>query len=275
MARQRADWTSKGMLIAELALIALIAVVLVRAIITYIWPQSVWKPVADALPSVSAAATDATPPLNLVFDPFHRERIAALKNTNIGEDAPETTLDLKLFGLRADDGVTGSAILETPDRVQKTYRIDDEVISGVFLRGVTKTYIVLEADGVIERLTFVKPETALSRKAEEKAGEAAPDMQARKPAARAVTPAQIMASVRLSPKMSGPNLTGYTLAPRGNTKLLDTVGLKSGDIVTAVNGQALTDPATMPRLIAQLSSGKTATLTLLRDNTPLTVTIGR
>ena len=277
MARQRTVWASKGVLIAELALIALIAFFLVRAVITYMWPQSVWKPVSDAPTTIAATPAAAAPPLNLSFDPFHRERAAAPVQTNIGEDAPETTLDLQLFGLRADDGVTGSAILQTPDRVQKTFRIDDEVIPGVYLRGVTKTYIVLEADGVIERLTFVKPETGLGQSAEKVRDAAVSQTAAPAPAASvsAVTPAQIMASVRLSPNMSGPILTGYTLTPRGNTKLLETVGLKSGDIVTAVNGQALTDPATMPRLIAQLSSGKTATLTLLRDNTPLTVTIGR
>jgi len=274
MTRQSAVWMSRGLRLAELVLLVLIAVVLVRAVISFLWPQSVWKPVSDIAPLTAAQPAVAALSLNLAFDPFHRERIAAPMQTDIGEDAPETSLDLKLYGLRSDDGATGSAILQTPDRVQKTYRIDDEVISGVFLRGVTKTYIVLEADGAIERLTFVKPETALGRSAEDSsqadAAQSAPDGTS-----GTVTPAQFMASVRLSPKMVGPNLIGYAMTPRGRSTLLEQAGLKSGDIVTAVNGQALTDPATMPRLIAQLSRGKTATLTVLRNNAPLTVTIGR
>nr|RDS96866.1 DegQ family serine endoprotease [Cereibacter sphaeroides f. sp. denitrificans] len=56
----------------------------------------------------------------------------------------------------------------------------------------------------------------------------------------------------------------------------DEGGLESGDVITAVNGQELTERASLPRLIAAIPNGEKARLTVQRDGREqeITVTIG-
>ena len=68
---------------------------------------------------------------------------------------------------------------------------------------------------------------------------------------------------------------GYSLAPRGNSDLLKKVGLLRGDVITAVNGISLSDPASMAAMASELSSADSAMLSITRNNTPMTVKIGR
>lgn len=271
----------------EIGLLALIAFVVVKAVITYVSPQSVWKPVVTAQPGEAGPAPIAAPALNLNFDPFYRQRaaITAAPAVTIGEDAPETSLDLKLFGLRADSAdETGSAILETPDRKQKTYRVGDEIISGVVLRAVTKSYIVLDAEGSLERLTFIKPESALNTPAPAPS-EPAQTYQAGQtgsagaPSGRLsvqnFSAAQFMAAVRLTPDLKDGSVRGIKITPRGSGKLLSGAGLQSGDIITAVNGQSVTDNQAMMRMASVLSRDQGASLSILRNDIPMTVKVGR
>ena len=50
-------------------------------------------------------------------------------------------------------------------------------------------------------------------------------------------------------------------------------GVKAGDVITAVNGQAITDPAELRREVAKVEDGKTADLTVTRDKKPLTLKV--
>ncbi|MGP3698138.1 DegQ family serine endoprotease [Rhodobacter sp. NSM] len=56
----------------------------------------------------------------------------------------------------------------------------------------------------------------------------------------------------------------------------DEGGLKSGDVITAVNGQDVTERSSLPRLIAAIPNGQEATLAVQRDGREreVTVTIG-
>jgi serine protease Do len=53
-------------------------------------------------------------------------------------------------------------------------------------------------------------------------------------------------------------------------------GVKSGDVITAVNGETVTDPHDLARRIAAIGPKKTAQLTLIRNGSPMTldVTLG-
>ena len=86
------------------------------------------------------------------FDFFHREQ-KAIEITQV-LSAPETNLNLKVFGMRADlKGLSSSAIIQTPDMKQAIYYIGDEIIAGVILQRVDIDYIILDRNGVVERLS--------------------------------------------------------------------------------------------------------------------------
>jgi membrane-associated protease RseP (regulator of RpoE activity) len=50
-------------------------------------------------------------------------------------------------------------------------------------------------------------------------------------------------------------------------------GLKAGDVITAVNGQAITEPGELRREVAKVEDGKTADLAVTRDKKPLTLKV--
>ncbi len=50
-------------------------------------------------------------------------------------------------------------------------------------------------------------------------------------------------------------------------------GVKAGDVITAVNGQAITDPGELRREVAKVDDGKTADLAVTRDKKALTVKV--
>jgi predicted metalloprotease with PDZ domain len=50
-------------------------------------------------------------------------------------------------------------------------------------------------------------------------------------------------------------------------------GIKAGDVITAVNGQGITDPAELRREVAKVEDGKTADLAVTRDKKTLTLKV--
>jgi S1-C subfamily serine protease len=48
-------------------------------------------------------------------------------------------------------------------------------------------------------------------------------------------------------------------------------GVKAGDVITAVNGQAVTDPGELRQEMAKVEDGKTVDLAVTRDKKPLTL----
>ena len=50
-------------------------------------------------------------------------------------------------------------------------------------------------------------------------------------------------------------------------------GIKAGDVITAVNGQAITEPGELRREVAKVEEGKTADLSVTRDKKPLTLKV--
>ena len=136
------EWVSR--LIGALLVCAL-GYVIVKAIITFTNPESVWE--QPTMPPVSAHNMAVRGPQNFNFltDPFNRVDPVEIESVvEVGEDAPETTLNLKLTGRTA--GSNGTAILRTPDNKEGNYRLGDEIVSGVTLKAVNKDCLLYTSD---------------------------------------------------------------------------------------------------------------------------------
>jgi general secretion pathway protein C len=254
----------------ELALLGAIAYVLVRAGLAFIAPESVWKPVLLAPGSKTVTQIQAVGLRDFTFDPFHRE-INTDQPLNIGEDAPETTLNLKLFGLRAStDVMAGSAVLETPDRVQKNYQIGDEIINGVELKSVSKDYIVLSQNGRLERLTFERSQasflsnTAPDGTVREKARVPSPDF----------LPKTLLASISLAPVLNRGRITGFRISPKRAGAEMPIMGLEPGDILTKIGSVDLTKGGSqLDSLISNLKQASSTSVTVIRGGETITVKV--
>ena len=122
---------------------------LVWTVVTPVGPFGDWRPrEAMVLPA------DARMALFARFDPFYR--------TVADEGAqPVTSLSLALFGVRINEATgLGSAIIATPDGVQSSYAVGDEITGGVTLKAVAIDHVVLAKSGADELLYLDQSEPA-------------------------------------------------------------------------------------------------------------------
>lgn len=129
----------------EILLLVALAVQLARLVWTLatpVGPVGEWRPPQSPMMSVEARTA-----LLARVDPFFRG--------NAGAQGPAavTSLSLKLYGIRLNEASGGgSAIIATPDGVQSSIAVGQEVVAGVTLKAVAIDHVVLSRGGVDETL---------------------------------------------------------------------------------------------------------------------------
>ena len=262
------------MKLVQLLLAALIIYLLTRAALAFFAPESLWK-APDAVPAIAATQqTVQNSRLDTSFDPFHRSSTTEDEVIEYGTDVPETTLNLKLYGRRA--GKNGSAILETTDKVQKVFRVGEEIMDGVTLKAVNPEYIVLSQGGRIERLTFARDEENLLTLPEDKniTNPASASANLVKAIPQGLSVNTLMSSINLSPSIKAGALQGFRISPKNGKVNLTALGLNNGDIVSAIDDIDLTSPSLNPAQLPARLAGKTQVkLTVLRGSKTVFVTV--
>ncbi|PHR93160.1 MAG: hypothetical protein COA69_04205 [Robiginitomaculum sp.] len=195
------------------------------------------------------------------FDVFNRAR-GAQGTVDVQENAPETNLNLKVFGMRADlRGSSSSAIIQTPDMKQATYYLGDEIIPGVSLKRVDIDYVILDRNGTPERLSRQgRTEDELATSTVEISG-------------LSFKANAMINNLRFYPKVEGRKIVGYRiLARRGNT--LETYGFKQNDVITAINGHDMTQArVNLSGLWKDFRIARYASIQLIRDGNPMTLEV--
>ncbi len=192
------------------------------------------------------------------FDPFFRVSGASSAQATV------TSLALKLFGTRVDYASgRGSAIVATPDGVQSSFAVGDEIVPGVKLKQVAGDYIVLDRGGVDEQL-FLDQSVA--------APVANPTGVAPPLPGTPMTAQNIQDQVTMVPRLDGTRITGLTLSPKGDATAFRAAGLEPGDVLIAVDGrpvQNITDFGSLP------SGGSGPQLQVERGGRTITVKPGQ
>lgn len=162
-----------------------------------------------------------------------------------GTDTPriETTLDLKLSGVRSVAGNTAasSAVISFPDGGQKRFVPGDEVMPGVVLVNVAPDAVHLSRDGSLETLSLTPGRTLpfTPRTAPDSGSGALLVASASSDAALdQVTPAALASDTVLKPEFRSGRVSGYKVEPRG-AGAFEAVGLQSGDLILRINGEAI------------------------------------
>lgn len=275
--------------LAQAVLFVLIGWFLVRAILLWVNPESAWTPLPNVTTENGQAAAQIQQSFSFSGDPFRLGGTALINEPSMtfvaGFDVPETSLDLILKGRTV--GNPGSAVLQTPDNKEASYRVGDTVMQGVSLHSVSPGFVVLDVRGDLQRLTFAKPDsTGLAVKAEVVANEVVSvktpivDPQRARPAATSgsgtVNVEELMKSARFNPKFETGKLVGYVVQARGDEAVLTQFGLKSGDAITAINGESLLNAGLDPQaLISKLKDARGVKLDVLRNGRPKTIMIGQ
>ena len=190
--------------------------------------------------------------------------------------APETRLQLKLKGVFASsDPERAFAIISDNKNEDKAYRLGSKVSGGAILHAVYVDRVILKRNGRLETLRMEKTYDSTSRKNTYKRQ---PVTQS-KASTRKVKatqkirqlkqtlqkdPQKVWQQVTISPVLKNGSIKGYTVEHQ-DKQLMRSLTLKKGDVITAVNGQPLSDPSVLYGLMNQLTSKKKIDVTVERN----------
>ncbi|MFZ4747262.1 MAG: type II secretion system protein N [Sphingomonas sp.] len=198
----------------------------------------------------------ADPNLLTRFDPFFRDGGAAAA-------AAVTSLPLKLFGIRLDQAMgRGSAIIATPQGVQSSFGLGEEVVPGVKLKSVAFDHVVLERAGVDEQLYLDQSVAAPV------AG--APGAPA---ASTQITPQALAEGIAFAPR-TDKSAPGLVVAPKGSGTLFTQTGLVQGDVVTQINGQPVRSASDIADAVVRVPPGGRLNFMIERNGTTMNVSAG-
>jgi len=287
---------SRGAALASCAIAAAMALWLLARLLWLALPRAPLVETVAPLPAAPPAVTQSIAKWHLFGNP------QSVNPVQLAREAPATTLKLTLRGtLALPDPEQGIAMIADEQGHERSYNVGDEVAANAKLVEVYTDHVVLQHDGAPENLTLPRPE------------QHAPDLPEANRQALGMTPATRASSVPptsvpstyVPPQMAhgaldwskaqkqlqiDPNelakqvhaepvyingkLAGARLSAGGQIgTLLAQAGLKSSDMITAVNGASVTDLSNLQRMVDNLKDASSLQVTVLRDGKPATLTL--
>ena len=190
-------------------------------------------------------------------------------------DAPETRLSLKLNGVIAhNDADSAFALIADNRGEEKIYRINDPVPGGVKLHAIFEDRVLLNRAGKLETLRLPKDfpgggQTANRSPAVRRPTR--PNRQTDPGSLRQVisqNASKITEIIRAAPHIQQGQMVGFRINPGRNRQQFATLGLRPGDVVTDINGTAMTDPSQGLQVFESLGETTQASVTVLRNGNP-------
>ncbi|HEY8009835.1 MAG TPA: type II secretion system protein GspC [Rudaea sp.] len=281
--------TSKFAARAACALAGLLCIWLLVRVIWLFVPRAGDSALAPAVPNVApATAAASVAQWHLFGNPQTVDLAARALN------APKTALKLVLRGtLAMSDAKAGIAIIADEQNVEHSYNVGDAVAGSAKLTEVYTDHVVLSHDGVAESLQLPRPDEYAAPSADRATVRApgtaasvppgyAPNAGANSAAVRAGNPgalarmnaADLARQVQFEPVFDGGKITGAHLSGSGAAAaLMNQIGLKPTDMVTAVNGTPLSSVSNPQQLLDQLGNASSLQITVQRDGRPATLTL--
>lgn len=182
--------------------------------------------------------------------------------------APTVTQDTRLpLSLRGILSGQGLAIIETSGN-SKVYRVGDILPGGARLHDVLIDHVLIDRDGVIERLAL--PRAALTQAAPSSSNPANTSAEPTNLGKLLQqSPAELSKSFRLSPVSEGGKLRGYRLRALRDPDVLKNAGLQADDILVSVNGASLTQANDLPKFIKDLRTATAIDAVVLRNGSEI------
>lgn len=201
---------------------------------------------------------------------------------------PATSLNLKLVGVLAfGESDRSRALIRSGNQTPEPYGLKAEVPGGATVNEILPDRVVLDRNGRYETLMLEKSTPSSSGSNSRVAtynrsgrssgfnsssGSGNTDLGAIREEIL-LDPSKASQYVRVQPARSGNQLRGYRVYPGRNRAAFKNVGLRAGDLVTAVNGVQLNDPAKSLQLLGDLSQANSVSLTVERGGKPRNVTL--
>jgi len=195
---------------------------------------------------------------------------AVVQNTNgDGANAPPSSMPLVLAGLLAtDDPKEGMAIIGESAAAAKVVAVGQQVPGGATLHSVYNDRAVIDRNGALESVLLPRRAAGtLSAPPPPVASAAPPNDAAIERMRRLVSddPNIIGQVMRPQPVFAGGKMRGFRVYPGANRQAFARIGLRAGDLVTAINGTPLDDKDRAQEIFATLNSSTDARVTVTRN----------
>ncbi|HKT73496.1 MAG TPA: type II secretion system protein GspC [Steroidobacteraceae bacterium] len=210
----------------------------------------------------------------------HSVNVAAITNAHVfgtapvaaatGQDAanaPRTSMPLVLTGIiAADDPENGLAIIGESATAVKVYAVGDNLPGGAKVHSVFGDRVVIDRNGTLESLVLPR---------QLQAGTAPPPstsaLQTTSPVVDrmrklvADDPGIVADIMRPQPVFAQGKQRGFRVYPGRNRQAFVHLGLRPGDLVTAINGTPLDDPSHGQEIFRTIGSSSEAHITVIRN----------
>jgi general secretion pathway protein C len=228
-------------------------------------------------PAATGGTTNSPPPLAR-----HSVNVATIVGAHLfaeakvelpkqdAENAPQTSMPLVLTGvIAADDPRNGLAILGQSAQAAKVYAVGDNVPGGAKLHSVFNDRVVLDRGGRLESLPL--PRQLQSGGLPTAPPPSAAALQTESPVVDRMRrlmdnqPGLLADIMRPQPVFQDGKQRGYRVYPGRNRQAFIRLGLRPGDLITAINGTPLDDPARGQDVLRTLGSSSEAHVTVMRS----------
>lgn len=244
----------------EVLLTIALAVIGARLVWTAFEPPA-WAAADGGIAAAVRTSQATVSPLSHAIDPFHRAPATGAVGATSAQ-APETMLDLELFGIRAGRSAgEGSAIVATPDKEQGVFAVGQEIMPGVRLEQVLPDRIVIRRNGVSESLSFARDGQTLQAVVTPAVTPLMQDSDEASVRRVSLNAADLAGLLRVVPHERN-GVRGLLLESSADPSLLQQAGLAPGDLLISINGTAVTDAGALASLGALAVPGASDTARL-------------
>ncbi|MBK7249921.1 MAG: type II secretion system protein GspC [Gammaproteobacteria bacterium] len=185
--------------------------------------------------------------------------------------APQTTMSLVLAGVLAeDDPLKGYAIVGESAASAKLYAVGDTIPGGARLHSIYSDRVLIDRGGVIESLSLPRQSTG-GAPVTSQPGAPPPAASAGSPVFERMrrlvdeNPSAVADIMRPQPVFAQGRQRGYRVYPGRNRAAFVQLGLRPGDLVTAINGTPLDDAARSMEIFRTIGSQPEVRVTLSRN----------
>ncbi len=222
-------------------------------------------------PPPSVAMQPPVPPLDVgTLVNAHLFGNAAVQASGDAANAPPSSMPLVLVGLLAtEDPEQGMAIIGESSQQAKVVSVGQQIPGGAQLHSVYADRAIIDRSGVLESVYLPRRTgTGAGMPPPPPPPMAANSNEAMVDRMRKLVsddPGMITQVMRPQPVFAGGKMRGFRVYPGANRQAFARMGLRPGDLVTAINGTPLDDKDRAQEIFSTLSSSTDARVSVTRN----------
>ncbi|HEU4778503.1 MAG TPA: type II secretion system protein GspC [Steroidobacteraceae bacterium] len=250
-------------------------------IVTFVLALALAAQLAFIVVAVTGRSRQAPPPALASLAPPPQLDIGGMVNAHLfgnaavqasgdAANAPPSSMPLVLAGVLAtEDPKEGMAIIGESAQAAKVIAVGQQVPGGAQLHSVYNDRAIIDRGGVLESVYLPRRTAgAVAGPAPAPLPVAADSNEAMIDRMRKLVnddPGVLSQVLRPQPVFAGGEMKGFRVYPGANRQAFTRMGLRAGDMVTAINGTPLNDKDRAQEIFGTLGSSTDARVTITRN----------